>query len=321
MPGKLELVRESCAAVAGAARLVRIDSGRIPDYVRALPLQSFDSAAHDPDAHYLDHGEGTIAFFLTLDAVNFGSGWFPHLRKREGCSGYFTIAGSLADYFRKHGPLSAEALTRLTPEACAGIFGQDPDAQPISELMALFTNALSELGRFLLERFGGVFSALVLEAGGSAERLVDILAELEGFRDVTSYRGMEVSFYKRAQIAAADLSVAFGGKGPGRFDDRDRLTIFADNLVPHVLRLDRILIYDEALAERIDAGELIPAGSEEEVEIRACAVHAVELFCDELRKTGIAATAQKLDFLLWNRGRHPFYKKTKPRHRTRSIFY
>ena len=39
-------------------------------------------------------------------------------------------------------------------------------------------------------------------------------------------------FYKRAQIVASDLALA----GVAEFDDLDRLTIFADNLVPHVLR-------------------------------------------------------------------------------------
>ena len=36
------------------------------------------------------------AYWLTLDAINFGSGWFPTLRKRDGLSGYNTIASALA---------------------------------------------------------------------------------------------------------------------------------------------------------------------------------------------------------------------------------
>ena len=53
--------------------------------------------------------------------------------------------------------------------------------------------------------------------------------------------------------------------------------MFADNLVPHVLRLDGVLWFDPELVARIERGELIEHGSPEEVEIRACAVHAVEL--------------------------------------------
>ena len=44
-------------------------------------------------------------------------------------------------------------------------------------------------------------------------------------------------FFKRAQIAANDLVLA----GVAEFADIDRLTVFADNLLPHVLRLDGVL--------------------------------------------------------------------------------
>ena len=37
---------------------------------------------------------------LVLDSINFGSGWFPTLRKRPGMSGYFTVASSLTDFWR-----------------------------------------------------------------------------------------------------------------------------------------------------------------------------------------------------------------------------
>ncbi len=46
-------------------------------------------------------------YMLTLDAINFGSGWFPTLRKRPGCSGYFTVAWALADRFRARGAVVA----------------------------------------------------------------------------------------------------------------------------------------------------------------------------------------------------------------------
>jgi hypothetical protein len=101
-----------------------------------------------------------------------------------------------------------------------------------------------------------------------------------------------------------------------RFDDLDRLTIFADNLVPHVLRVDGLLEYDPDLLARINREELIAAGSQEEQEIRACAVHAVELLREQLD----GVTSMQLDYVLWNRGQEPDYK-AQPRHRTRTVFY
>jgi hypothetical protein len=140
------------------------------------------------------------------------------------------------------------------------------------------------------------------------------------YRDVSRYAGFEVPLYKRAQLLAADLAAAFGGRGPGEFRDLGELTIFADNLVPHVLRCEGVLVYDAGLLERIERGELLPAGSPEEVEIRAVALHAVEQAVRALRRQGVDASAQRLDYLLWHRGQRPEIK-AHLRHRTRCPYY
>lgn len=157
-------------------------------------------------------------------------------------------------------------------------------------------------------------------AGHSAVRLVQMLVEMPYFDDVQRHEEQRVPFYKRAQLTAADLSLALGGAGLGRFHDLDQLTIFADNLVPHVLRVDGILTYDAGLAARIDDEALLARGSPEEVEIRACAVHAAELLVQELRQGGHGVPAMRLDYVLWNRGQQPNYK-ARPRHRVRIVFY
>jgi hypothetical protein len=142
------------------------------------------------------------------------------------------------------------------------------------------------------------------------------------FRDVSFHQKLEVMapLYKRAQLLAADLAIAFDGHSRGFFHDLDRLTIFADNLVPHVLRVDGLLEYNADLLARIEQEELIPAGSPEEIEIRAVAVYAVELIVGALRASGVAVTARELDFLFWSRGQQFAYKAL-PRHRTRTVFY
>ena len=318
--GVFDQIRAACAAVAERARSVRIDRDRLVPYAASLEPAAAAPPVLDPRYHYLGAPDDTVAFVLALDTINFGSGYFPRLRKRPGLSGYFTVASSLKDRFDATGPLSAAELERLTPADCAAIFGQEPDGGPVEELMGLFARALNDLGRFLQDRFEGRFAGPVEAAGGSAERLVTVLAEMPFFRDVAHYDGLAVPLYKRAQLTAADLALAFDGRGPGRFEDLDRLTIFADNLVPHVLRIDGLLRYDEGLAGSIDTGELIAAGSHEETEIRAVALHAVELLVTALRDAGNDVTAMRLDYLLWSRGQEPAYK-ARPRHRSRTVFY
>ncbi len=316
----LEKVRAGCKTVAEQATYIQIDVERIPKYAAGLPLSEAGRPAHDPECHYLDHGADTAAFFLTLDAINFGSGYFPHLRKHTGRSGYFTVAGCLTEHFKQNGPFSARDLSRLTAADCTRIFAQDPGNAPIAELMRLFARALNELGAYLHTDFNGSFTELIAAAGASAERLMQLLIQMPGFQDIALWAGVEVPFFKRAQLTAADLALAFGGEGPGRFEDLDHLTLFADNLVPHVLRVDKILRYPAKLCARIEAGDLIAAGSREEIEIRACALHAVELIKAALNESGQPINAMGLDFLLWNRGQQPAYKAI-PRHRTRTFFY
>jgi hypothetical protein len=305
-------IRSAASAVSRAARSVRIEGEKISGYAQSLPAPDALRPALDPRHHYLGAPAETVAFVVTLDAINFGSGYFPHLRKLEGLSGYFTVAAWLTDRFRREGPFDAAELSRLTADDCARLFHQTLDAPPVEELMGLFAQALRDLGGYLTASFDGSFTALIDAAGRSAERLVELLAAMPFFQDV--------HFYKRAQLTAADLSLALNGEGWGQFTDLDRLTIFADNLVPHVLRVDGILTYDSPLAQRIDAGELLTAGSEEEIEIRACAIHAVELLVEDLRRAGRPTRALDLDYLLWNRGQQPYYKAL-PRHRARSVFY
>ena len=282
-------VRTACAAIAAGAEHVRIDLDGLGAIEPGPP------PALDPERHYLEGSREDVAtYLLTLDAINFGSGWFPTLRKRPGSSGYYTVAWGLADRFRTDGPWSSGELRGLAAAEVAGVLGQDPD----HELMALYAAALNDLGAWLGDR-----TALEAVDVGSAERLA---AELAAGMPMFDDRG----FWKRAQIVPNDMALA----GVASYGDLDRLTIFADNLVPHVLRVDGVLRYDDALAARIDAGELLDPGAEER-EIRACAVHACELIAVRL-----GVPPRVLDTWLWNRGQEPRYKAL-PRHRCRTVFY
>ncbi len=312
-------IRSGCAAVSERARWVRIDADAIESLAAEMaggPPPPQINPAH----HYVGEPDATVAFILCLDAINFGSGYFPYLVKRPGLSGYFTVATSLKELWEDSGALDAKQLASLSGADCARIIGQDFSVPEVAELMGLFARALNDMGRFLSDRFGGDATDLVGSANGSAGRLAELLAEMPLYRDISRYEGLEVPFFKRAQLTSADLAAVFEGEGYGKFHDLDQLTIFADNLVPHVLRRLGVLVYAPDLANRIDAEQSLEAGSAEEVEIRAAAVHAVERCVALLREAGEDATSQQLDYALWTRGQSP-EMKAYPRHRARSTFY
>jgi hypothetical protein len=275
-------VRAGCAAIAAGARWVRIDPG--------AAIEPGGRAGLNPELHLLDAAPGEVArYVLVLDAINFGSGWFEEVDTDTDA-----LTGALTRYCRRHGVWGAADLRALRVADVAAVLGLDP----AHELTRLYAEALRQLGGWLGQR-----SALEAVDGGSAAQFARSLARMPFFADT--------GFYKRAQIAANDLVLA----GVAAFADVDRLTAFADNLVPHVLRVDGMLSYAPELAARIDAREELPAGGEMEREIRACAVHACELLA---ARWGVAPRV--LDNWLWNRGQGPPYTD-RPAHITKTTYY
>ncbi|HEU4738940.1 MAG TPA: queuosine salvage family protein, partial [Solirubrobacterales bacterium] len=242
-------------------------------------------------------------FAICMNAINFGSGWWPTIRKRPGHSGYATMAAGVEERFAAAGAWTVEDLVAIDGEAIAAVVGQDPE-QP---LMSEFAAALRDVGEHLQADHGGRYLGVV-DGGSSIPGVAGVFARWSSFADASEYEGRRVPFFKRAQLAAADLHRAGVADLPGVA----QLTAFADNLVPHVLRVDGVLRLDPDLTARIDAEELLVHGSPEEVELRACAVHAIELLaasCD--------LSPAEIDGALWNRGGAPRYKSlSRPRSRT-----
>ncbi len=294
-------MRASCAWVAERARFVRIDEDGITSYAAGLR----GTAGSEEPASPADP-ETAAAFAICMNAINFGSGWWPTIRKRPGHSGYATMAAGVEDRFAGAGPWSPAELVATDADAIAAVLGQDPE----HPLMGQFAAALRDVGEHLLSEHGGRYLGVV-ESADSIPTLAGIFAAWESFADASEYEGRRIPFFKRAQLAAADLHRADVADLPGI----ERLTAFADNLVPHVLRVDGVLRLAPDLVARIEAEDLLEHGSPEEVELRACAVHAIEL----LAATSDLAPAE-IDSALWNRGRDPRYKSL-PRPRSRNTAY
>lgn len=180
--------------------------------------------------------------------------------------------------------------------------------------------ALRAVASVMVQKYGGDAGKFVASAHGVAPRLVEkIYKELPFFDDIAAYGGRKVYFLKRAQILAVDLYAALGGKGLGYLDNLDYFTAFADYKLPQILRHWGILEYSPKLANKIDRGTLIAAGSKEEVEIRSATVWAVEYLKEELEKLGKEFYSFEIDWILWNKSQKE--KINNPYHLTRTIYY
>lgn len=320
MTGFFDDLRDGFAFVAQKAAHVRVNEDKIADYakmVAALPApDTLDDGNHFVSGN-LDHDFGYV---LLLDSVNFGSGYKPALVAEgvemiEG-SFYFTIARKLKAKFEAD-PITPRTAREMQDKDVEAVFGLDKGPQS-RELAARFAAAIRETGEAVSKSAPGAvdsFAYFVTQMDGRAAECVARLGALRNFHDVAAYQGRDVGFYKRAQIAAADLHLMAGKHGLELFRDIDKLTIFADNAVPHVLRTDGILTYAPELAALVDSQREIPFGSAMEVEIRGAACHAAELIA---KQAGMRV--MDLDHRLWHRSKDPAFKAS-PTHKTRTIFY
>jgi len=214
---------------------------------------------------------------------------------------------------------------------------------------------LNELGMGLIYLHSSSALALLQKANRSADKLVSlILASFSGFRDeAVDIMGKKIYFYKRAQIAVADLKAALGtypikSKNDQNMDyqaysqladfqDMDHLTTFADYRIPQLLRHRGILKYAIELGEnKIDRKIELMSGNEDEIYIRAATVVAVDLLVNEVnsllkkkleqeeyKECDIELlNAVKMDWYLWQQGEKlENEKKMLPHHRVNTIYY
>ncbi len=273
--------------------------------------------------HFFDGTERSVNWLLLLDALNFCF-WAEKDQPRwtidyqgETLNGYWAEAAALKRAVEEGLPLwDAEYLSHITSDSVAHIF-RGQGTIPLFEQRVTHTR---EVGRVLLERYDGQFTRVIEKAEKNAVKLALLLTQdFSSFYDVAHYHTHPVKFFKRAQICVADLHAAFAGETWGTFTDIDQLTIFADYKLPQVLRHAKVLTYHSSLARRVDNQELLVAGSEEEIEIRAGTIWACELLRRAMQRQGVTVSAAEIDARLWLTGQQS--SAMRPYHRTRTIFY
>ena len=217
--------------------------------------------------------------------------------------------------------LDGRYLRGVRREDLEGIF-RGPSRMPLLEERVEILRAAGEV---LGGSYEGFFHNFVdahpprLYAGGKGilERLV---AEFPRFNDVSRSDGHEVKFYKLAQLGLWMLHSALFRSGGFRLADIERMTAFADYIVPLALRLMGILTYSPELEESIQSWRPILRDSREEIEIRAHTLYATALFTEEINKRRPAdrqIIIPQLDARLWTH----YHASFTPHHLTRTIMY
>jgi hypothetical protein len=173
----------------------------------------------------------------------------------------------------------------------------------------------------LLEHYDGSFGNLIKSGNGDARQVLKLIVDgFPSFNDRSTYKGKDVFFYKRAQLLTEDVYQLFNGEGYGALEHLDEFTACADYKLPQSMRKLGIFSYSNELTQKIDNLIQLPAGSPEEVEIRANTIWGVEMIKEELKKLGKDVSSSAINDHLWLMGQTKS-ADDKPYHRTLTTAY
>lgn len=217
--------------------------------------------------------------------------------------------------------LDGKFLAQLTRPQMEKIFAGNMEIPMLDEKMEVWR----QVGTVLDEKYGGRFHnffkscppRLYDNGNGIVERLVK---EFPRFNDVSQFEGSTIKFYKLPQLGVWFVYAGLSKTGAFRLDDIDKMTAFADYIVPVALRLMGMTSYSPELEHAINSYQMIPRDSQWEIEIRAHCIYATALLREEvnqLRAKDQQIIIPQIDARLWTH----YHTTNWPHHLTKTIMY
>ncbi len=319
-------VKQSLVYVISDSRYVHVDDNALNAYVESLG----DKALGLPDwklpVFLEETTDRTMDYFFLGNSINFAfndetGAKYKFSYKNKDWEGSFGMWAALKAAIEE-GKINLDGeIIKVNGKPLSAIQASDLDSilQKDSKI-PMFRERLEilrEVGRGLESRYGGHISSLFSAGGelfGSNGIISRIINDFPSFNDSSRYKGHEVIFNKRAQLAVAMIYERFlsDNKRLLSKEDADEITVFADYELPKILHALGILTYDSNLENKIQNNVLIERDSEQEVELRANTIYAAELIKDGInskRTLENRVNALNIDYLLWSEGRKMRDKK------------
>jgi hypothetical protein len=287
----------------------------MPDY--ALPLGAGDGKADE-----------TIDFILTSDAIDTAfTDFSTHEKFQVDYAGrHWSDSDALFACMKRaldNGIpiLDGKFLAQVSRQELQRIFAGNIELPMLDEKMEV----LHQVGAVLAEKYSGRFHNFVHDCSprlyDNGNGLVDrLVKEFARFNDVSEYDGRTIKFYKLPQLGIWFVYSSLRKSGQFQVDDLQKMTAFADYMVPVALRLMGMTSYSAELEHAINTHQMVPRDSRWEVEIRAHCVYATALLCEEVNKIrpkNMQIIIPQIDARLWTH----YHTTWWPHHLTRTIMY
>lgn len=245
--------------------------------------------------------------------------WAIKTSEGETIDGWYGVCAAFKRAYDEKVPVTdAVFLAKADKVAVRKIFRSATTAEiPLLNERLIILNQNADV---LLKQFGGQVTKFLEAAEFDVVKLFKLLVKyFPSYKDFAKYKGKEVIFLKIAHLLALDLQYRL--LNPPRqplLSNFDKLCVFADYKLPQLLRMFGVLEYEKGLADTVDSFSPIPAGSQQEVEIRAGTVWGIEL----LRQLIPDRSSVEVGHVVWLKSQDQnLQSKIKPYHRTLTTFY
>lgn len=165
-------------------------------------------------------------------------------------------------------------------------------------------------------QMNGNFYQYIKNINNDIELLNLIINNFKSFKDIRTYNGKTIYFYKLAQLVTSDI-LHIRELKENIWVDYSHLVGCADYKIPQILRHIGILEYDQDLSSLVDNKIEIEENAIYEVEIRASMIIAINLIKKELDDK---MTSLDINDYIWLLGQDKS-SKPKPYHLTRTMSY
>jgi len=217
--------------------------------------------------------------------------------------------------------LDGKYLAKMSRADMEKIFAGNIEMPMLDEKLALLHDAGTTLAAKYDGRFYNFIQSCSPKLYDNSKGLVEqLVVEFPRFNDVSQYDGHEVKFYKLTQLGYWQIYSGLHGTGAFKLEDPQKMTAFADYIVPVGLRLMGMTSYSPELEHAINSYQMIPRDSRQEIEIRAHCLYATALLTDEINKIRPAdqqIIIPQVDARLWTH----FHTTWWPHHLTKTIMY
>ena len=302
---------ESNKYVIENAKYIQINKDEIKKFANGIQEVNIKNWLYNSPYNLLDENvETIITFLLYFEAIDFSFWGSPkwQIETSNGKEdGSMALMYAMLRYIREN-----KTFDNLTKEKFKKYLQGNIDIPLLEERYQIIKN----INKVVNEKMDGNFYNAVCKLTSDEELFSFIIDNFEDFKDVRTYQGKIIYFYKLAQLLTSDI-LHIREKKENIKVDYAHLVGCSDYKIPQGLRALNLVKYNKELADIVDNKIEIKENSTYEVEIRATVIYVI----DEIKKLlNNKINAIELNDYIWLMSKNKELPK-RPYHLTRTTNY